>query len=216
MKAIDRFILASVLVGLLVNLGSAFLSSQLPRLNEYAAIVLGVAVCIWGLYRLIEVILRYTRYGRYAVLVLFLNSKLEILLVRHPFHKRLIPPGGRLQQWELPHLAVAKRLIKEAGIDDFEFHPKFHHLNGPISDVVERVPQPYSVQIEHRRQRGLVKFHYTFVYVCKFRGEDKQLAHVESYQPRWISLEEIGKLQRDLIPFDDVLLQYQEILNKIR
>jgi ADP-ribose pyrophosphatase YjhB (NUDIX family) len=215
MKSIDRFILATILVGLIVNLGSTFIDEYFPQITTYAAITLGFAVAIWGLYRLVSTLLQYVRYGRYAVLIFFLNSENKLLLIKHPFHGCLLPPGGRLKQWELPHVAVAKRLKEETKIEDFEFHPQFHNPNLMISEIVESVPRPYSVHMEHRKQRGLVRFHYAFVYVCHFIGSDMPLQPVEDYQPRWLSLPEIYQLPKGVIPYDDIIRRYEDILTHL-
>lgn len=84
-----------------------------------------------------------------------------------------------------------------------------------ISEVVEDVPRPYSVHQEHRRQRGFVRFHYAFVYVCRFVGNDRTLPHVEAYQARWLSLDEIYRLPKDLIPYDDIIRRYEDILRRL-
>jgi ADP-ribose pyrophosphatase YjhB (NUDIX family) len=215
MKSIDRFILVTVLISLLVNLGSAFVDQRFPTITGYAAIILGLAIIIWGVYRLLGIVFQYIRYGRYAVLVFFLHKNNKLLLIRHPFHGCLLPPGGRLNQWELPHKAVAKKLEEEAGITEFEFHPKFHNPDYMISEVVEDVPRPYSVHMEHRKQRGLVKFHYAFVYVCRFKGAVTPLENKPDYQPRWLSLEEIYQLPKGDIPYDDILRRYEDILHSL-
>lgn len=215
MRPSDRFILATIIVGLIVNLGSTFLGEYFPQVSQYAAISLGIAVAIWALYRLVSTLLHYLRYGRFAVLIFFLNSKNELLLIKHPYHGCLLPPGGRLKQWELPHIGVANRLREETRIIDFEFHPKFHNSNLMISEVVENVPRPYSVHMEHRKQRGLVRFHYAFVYVCRFRGQDQVLEPVDGYLPRWMGLTEIYQLPKGLIPYDDIIRRYEDILKNL-
>lgn len=216
MKNIDRFILASIIVSLLVNLGSAFLGQYFPQINIIAAIVLGVAIAVWGLYRLISTLLQYLSFGRYAVLIFFLNKNNELLLIKHPFHRCLLPPGGRLGLWDLPHQTVAKKLKEETGITEFEFHPKFHNPDQMISEVVEDVPRPYSVHMEHRRQRGFVKFHYAFVYVCRSKnGIDKPLVAINEYQPRWMNLESIYLLPKNDIPYDDIIRRYEDILRNL-
>lgn len=216
MKHVDRLILSAIILGLLVNIASAFFSQQYPQASLYAAALMLAAVVLWGLFRLALLALQFTRAGRYAVLVFYLNVDSDLLLVKHPFHGRLIPPGGRLHRWEIPHVAVARVLNEEAAITQFEFHPKFHKPDMMLSDVVEEVPRPFAVQIEHRRQRGLVRFHYAFVYVCRPIGTDSQLEAVQGYAPRWMNLTQMYLAGHDMRPFDDVLLRYQDLLRVVR
>lgn len=153
--------------------------------------------------------------GRFAVLMFILDTANRLMLVHHPFHKRLIPPGGRLNDGEIPHEAVKRRLLEETGISAFDFHPDFHRPLRVISERVEDVPGPYSVHMEHRRQRDDVMFHYAFVYVCQFTGGNINKPSNSSYQPQWYTLEEVKALPRDMIPFDDIIRRYEDILDRL-
>jgi ADP-ribose pyrophosphatase YjhB (NUDIX family) len=215
MKKFDKFFLSAVFLSILINVSSSFIDSKFPLLSEYSFYVIGVALLFWILYRIGELVFNYIRYGRFAVLVFFVNSKKELLLVKHPFHGCYLPVGGRLNQWELPHNAVKRKLSEEAGIKDFIFHPKFHNENLMISEIVENVPRPYSVHMEHRNQRGIVKFHYAFVYVCKFKGRDEPIEIANEHQPCWKNIEDIRKLAKGLRPFDDIIIRYEDILTQI-
>jgi hypothetical protein len=109
-------------------------------------------------------------------------------------------------------------LQEEAGIseDQLEFHPLFHDPHLPISELVERVPRPYSVHREYRSQRGFVKFHYAFVYVCRFSGGNEVLHPVEQYHPAWYSLQQVESMGRNNRPFDDAIILYRELLRKVQ
>ena len=208
----DKFVLGAVVLAVLVNLTAAHLDKRYPSIAAWAALLLAGAVGLYAVYRSLEIAIQYFRYGRYAVLIFFLNSKNELLLIRHPFHKCYLPPGGRLNQWELPHEAVAKRLKEETGIESFQLHPQFHNPKLVISEIVEDVPRPYSVHMEHRRQRGFVSFHYAFVYICKFKGRDEPLPRVEGYEPAFFTLQQIYVMPRGTIPYDDIIRRYEDIL----
>ena len=153
--------------------------------------------------------------GGYAVLIFFLNKRNELLLIKHPFHGCYLPPGGGLKQGEVPHLAVAERLKEETGIQEFEFHPKFHNSDLVISEKVRDVPSPYSVHFELREQSTGAEYHYAFVYVCRFKGADQALAPLKDYQPAWMYLEKIYKLPQGEIPFDDIMVRYEDILRSM-
>jgi nucleoside phosphorylase/ADP-ribose pyrophosphatase YjhB (NUDIX family) len=150
--------------------------------------------------------------GRFAVLVFLLDAKNRLLLVQHPFHKRLIPPGGRLNDGEVPHDAIKRRVLEETGLTAFEFHPCFHRPLRVISELVEDVPGPYSVHMEHRRQRDEVMFHYAFVYICRVPDSANTSLKDSNYKPQWYTLDEIRAMPRDTIPFDDIIRRYEDVL----
>jgi 8-oxo-dGTP pyrophosphatase MutT (NUDIX family) len=212
----DKFVGAAVLLAAMVNLAAAYFDRRYPSSAAWSADILAGAVGLYALFRFFQTTLQYFRYGRYAVLIFFLNNRNDLLLIRHPFHKCYLPPGGRLKQWELPHEALAKRLREETGITAFDLHPHFHNRTLVISEIVEDVPRPYSVHMEHRRQRGLVRFHYAFVYVCKFKGRDEELPQVETYEPRFFSLQQIYNMPRGVIPYGDIIRRYEDILVSLR
>ncbi len=212
MKKSDSFILLTVVVGVILNLGAAHIDRRFPPVSAYASTLLAAALLLYLCYRVFDGLLHYLRFGRYAVLIFFLNSKNQLLLIRHPYHKCYLPPGGRLSQWELPHEAVSRKLKEEVGVTSYELHPTFHNPPVVISEKVEDVPRPYTVHMEHRRQRNLIRFHYAFVYVCRFKGNDETLPRVADYEPHFFDLESIYNMPRGTIPYDDIIRRYEDIL----
>ena len=193
-----------------MNLSSSYLYDRLPLLHALSTIFLGVTLVLWLGIKGFQFVTR--RYGRFAVEAIFLNGNNELLLIRHPFHNCLLAPSGRLRIWQPPNEALAEVLRREAGIVDFELHPVFHNKGSMVTDRVQDIPRPYAVQIEHRRQRGLVGSHYDFLYVCRFRGGDQPLKSIADYHPRWMSIAEIRALGKDERPFDDLIIRYEEVL----
>jgi len=217
MKSSTNFILTAIATGLLVNLASAYLGTQVPIINSYAAILILTIIVGWVVFLIMKLVSSYFIEGRYAVEILFINSKNELLFINHPFHKCLVPPSARLKLWQIPHKTIAETLFRETGITnhEYELHPKFHTKEEMISEKVEDVPRPYAVQTEHRRQRGFVRFHHTFLYVCRFKNGDLSLKNVRDYQPRWVSLEEMRKMKKDLRPFEDLFWRYEKLLKEL-
>jgi len=215
MKKSDQFFLIAVITATAVNVASNFLFETFHDLSKYFCLGVVLALVVWGLYRLAELILNHYKTGRFAVLIFFLNSKNELLLIQHPFHKRFLPVGGRLKPGELPHEAVKKRLKEEAGISNFIFHPDFHNENLMISELVENVPRPHSVHKEFRKQRGPVWFHYAFVYVCKFSTNDENIDDSNEHRPSWKTLQQIKRLPQATRPFDDIINEFGDILKQL-
>jgi ADP-ribose pyrophosphatase YjhB (NUDIX family) len=210
-KALRSVMVSAVIVAMVVGVATNHLSTLAPWMQPAAFALVIVALILWvgseaGSF-LIAVL--YGGKGRYSVLVFALDRQKRLLLVQHPFHKRRIPPGGRLKMFELPHDAVGRLLKEEAGVTSYEFSSQFHRAEGPYTDFVTVLPQPYRVQRELRDQRGWVKFHYAFVYVVR---TDDALGAVLDYDPRWYTAAEVHAMVPPTRPFDDIVLRYDDIL----
>jgi hypothetical protein len=214
----DRFILGGVVVVMLVNFGSSWLMSSQPKITVYLGLALVTFVVLWALYKVTSPIWALltagiAAFGRFAVLVYFVSRDQQLLMILHPHFKRRLPPGGRLNRSELPDHAVERVLLAEAGIapDAFEYHPLFHETTEVLSERVETVVRPFLVQRERRWQRGLIRFHYAFVYVCRFKNQDLELTDLDSYHPKWFSLNELSSMTKHRT-FDDVPIVARKIL----
>ena len=133
MNKYDNWIGGAVLTALAVNIASNVVYKRWPDASVYSLYALLGVLSIWLVLKLIQLVRVLLLPVRFAVLVFFLNSENKLLLIRHPFHKRRIPPGGRLNLNELPHVAVEARLREEAGITSFEFHPVFQSVSRDFS-----------------------------------------------------------------------------------
>jgi 8-oxo-dGTP pyrophosphatase MutT (NUDIX family) len=214
-RRIVNVIGGGIVLGAVVNLASTYASNTSPTTSKIGfwlavAIVGGAALTIGG-QALLSVL--YFGRGRYAVLIFALDDRWRVLLVEHPFHQRLIPPGGRLKLLELPHEAVGRFLSEEAGVPRtrFSFSPAFHEPESPYTDTVTIIPQPHRVQREDRRQRSLVKFHYAFVFVVDV--DDADVGANEQYRPRWYRWDEVDAMRPPHRPFDDIVRRYRDILD---
>lgn len=215
MNKFRGFVLTAIVVAIVVGLATTYIQELDERFKSIAFwIVMGVVV-LWGVVEATAQLLAvlYFGKGRYAVLIFVLDDADRLLLVTHPYHRRLITPGGRLKVLELPHDAVARVLRTEAGISTFEFSSLFHAKQAAYTESVTIVPQPYMVQREDRKQRGFVRFHYAFVYVV--RCAHGNVGAIPQYQPTWYSRSEIEKLMSPDRPFDDVVDRYDDILARI-
>jgi len=216
MQRSTEWILRGIVLATCVGLSTRFLAGYSPRAEAFAFWVLIVGVSGWLLIAILRLTLSvlYFGKGRYSVLIFALDEQSRLLLVRHPYHKRLIPPGGRLRVFELPHAAVSRVLAEEANLKTFSFHPAFHRQIEGYSDTVTILPQPYSVQREDRRQRGFVRFHYAFVYVVIAQAADLG-SPPEGYQPRWCGKEQVTNMVAPDRPFDDVVKRYLDIISEL-
>lgn len=204
-------IVTGVILAVLVNLASS--SSYIPDSAKRVAFWLLVSVSVlFVLVHVVNVALSILWFGkgRYAVLAFALDPQDRIALAQHPYHRRLIPPGGRLKTLELPHDAVKRVLLEEAGVTQFSFDPHFHSAVASYTDTVTILPEPHRIQREDRMQRGLVKFHYAFVYVL--RAESDAIQRTEPYNAKWYTLAQVHALLPPQRPFDDIVKRYEDIL----
>jgi ADP-ribose pyrophosphatase YjhB (NUDIX family) len=206
--------------GFIVNIASSEIHAKFPQIGLYFITILSLIMVGW-LFYFVAFKAGFFR-SRFAVLIFVLDQSNRILLIKHPYHRRLLPPGGRLKTGELPHEAVGSKLREEAGITAFEFDKIFHHQirksqsisNSALTDNVEEVVCPYYVHLEHRRQRDGVEGHYAFVYVCRVNNGSLNMKSLD-YNPRFYSMEEFDDLNFSERPFEDVILRYAIILRRI-
>ena len=176
LRSYAQFLLSVVVVGILVNALSTYLDSRYPAALRYTIQLAVLVAAVWAFVLIGRFALEYLTSGRYAVLAMILNDRDELLLYRHPLHKVMLPPGGRVRGSEFPHEALQKRLEERIGLRyneyvfDMRFTPTGGYLNGNTGDV-QKLPPPAIVQREMHRQRNYVKFHYAFVYVLQINSE---------------------------------------------
>lgn len=201
------------------------------RINQRIEAIHGFAR--WALYGLIllllawifslslRIIIKTLTHGRYAVEAFILNEKNDLLLYWHPHHKLQLPPGGRVGRFEFPHEAIVRHLKERLDLerDAYDFVPEFHHgLDGSKGHLghVERVPAPFMVQRELRRQRSLVKFHYDFIYVLRLKNPHFIFPSNEYAPIHFVTRQDLINVVKDQECPPDVLNAYEIILGKVQ
>jgi hypothetical protein len=205
--ALDRWVFSTIIIAIIINLASNVLGNASTLLSQVSTVILVIGLVAYVVARVTAVALNYYLYSRFSILVFVLDDERRLLLYRHPNFHRFIPPGGRLGLSEAPDEAVGPRLKAKAGINSFEFDKHFHAPRFPISELVEEVVRPFAVHREHRRQRGGVRSHYCFVYVCRLAGDARA-----NPDCRWMNLTDILAMEVHLRPFDDIIAKYRLIL----
>lgn len=205
--AFDRWVFSTIIVAIIINLASNDLGNSSSLFSQVSTVILTVGLVAYVIARVAVVALNYYLYSRFSILVFVLDDQQRLLLYRHPNFHRFIPPGGRLGLSEAPDEAVGPRLKAKAGINSFEFDRHFHAPRFPVSELVEEVVRPFAVHREHRRQRGGVRSHYCFVYVCRLVGDARV-----SPDCRWVNPTDLLAMEVHLRPFDDIIAKYRLIL----
>lgn len=140
----------------------------------------------------------------FAGTAVVVDDSCRFLLVEHPHHGVLLPPGGRVTDGAKPDEVALARTLTETGYE-VELHPIAH----PKPEVsgergVDMLPRPFHVQFESN-QRGEIH-HYDMLYVARVLGEvkderedlDGKLAH------DWYALADLEELPSNRI-FPNVL-----------
>jgi len=213
-----QFVVGVMIVGILVNLVSDYLGNHYRSVERILIELTLAGVLIWALILITEVVLTRFSGCRYAVEALILNSRDELLLWRHPYHKCMLPPGGRVKRGEFPNQALRSRLQERLGLgpSQYRFDGRFHHgineNSGNLGEV-QRLAAPFLVQRELHRQRAFVKSHYDFIYVLKLVADDINL-DLPRYSPvHFVDIEALKEMVSQGRTYPDVLDAYRRILN---
>lgn len=215
----DRLLLITVLLALAVNIAASFFASlQNGVVQRYIGIAVVVIVVFWT----ISLVWRYSvnkiTEGKYAVEAFILNGNKELLVYRHPYHNKFIPPGGRVRSNEFPEEALGKRLLERTGLsqDSYSFSQAFHPTLSTQYALgsVERVQVPFIIQKEIRRQRFFKRFHYDFIYVLQLKDNTFTFPS-NKYAPfSFVTFTMLEQMLARRETFPDVLDAYEKILGK--
>lgn len=220
MRIFLQFILGVVVVGILVNLASDYLGGRFPPVQKLLVQLALMAVAVWAAILITRLALSYLIGGRYAVEALILNAHDELLLYRHPQHKCMLPPGGRVKRSEFPDFALQLRLEERLGLSpgQYRFDERFHHgLNVNFGNLgqIQRFPAPFLVQREMHRQRSFVESHYDLIYVLKLL-EENLVFRSSKYSPvHFVDMDALQEMAAQGRTLPDVLDAYRRVLDII-
>lgn len=208
--------------GIVISLLAFFSGTIIAYIVElFSGIEKAIVVIVLALIAILIFISGYEyykkkKYIRYSIIVFVLNSKNELLLVLSPHHHRLIPPGGSMNDYEMPHLAVERMLKTQADLDreDYVFHESFHNKVGRYGRVLDCVA-PFATQHEFiTAQSKNVRYHYSFIYVCRLKKHVDINTNLSCF-PNFYSIEEIKEMEDSVKPFQDIIIRYGEMLQKL-
>ena len=126
------------------------------------------------------------------------NAKNQVLLV---FHKKLnvwLPPGGHIEENELPDDAVIREIFEETGI---RVKIKSLRQNIDISnkDSCRELERPFIILLEDIEGDGKHN-HIDMIYICSALNDEFTLQKLEVSDIGWFTLSEITELET----FDNV------------
>jgi hypothetical protein len=213
-----QFFVGVIVVGIVINLISDYLGTNYRPaerpLIEFAA----VGIAIWAATLVTDI--AYSRFtaGRYAVEALILNGHDELLLYHHPYHKCMLPPGGRVKRSEFPNLALQLRLQERLNLSpaQYKFDERFHHgldANSGNLGEIQRLAAPFIVQREVHKQRAFVQSHYDFIYVLKLLSDDISFKPSRYDPVHFVDLNALKDMVSQRRTFPDVLEAYKRMLD---
>lgn len=216
----DKFIIVGLLFATSVNLFSDSLTQLFPNVQNLISYITAAVLVVWIVFIIARNVRELLTAGRFAAQALILNEKRELLLFNHPLHKKLLPPCGRVRLFEMPDEGLKILLQERIGLapKDYRYHPFFHEIvdnQGVDFGSVIRVPAPFLVQKEKRKQRGSVKYHYDFFYVLELTNSNPQFIDNEYAPHIWVDFDKLNQLAEKDRTFLDVVDAYQRVLRKL-
>lgn len=111
------------------------------------------------------------------------------------FHKKLqlwLPPGGHVDEGELPHEAVVREVFEETGVRAKIVDP-IGDLGLGVGGQEVQIPTPITIFHEHIPAHGdkPAHLHYDFLYHLQAQAENLVHAEREIGDARWFTLEEV-------------------------
>lgn len=213
----DKYLMSSLLVATIINVGSTYIGAINPILQATLGYVLAFTVIISTCYIAIKITYKNITSGKLAVEAFILDDKNRLLFYSHPYHRIFLPPGGRVKGNEFPDQALENRLKERIGLkkEHYQFDKKLHPTFDEDNNIgrVQRVPTPFIIQRELRKQRLFKSFHYDFIYVLNTAINIDQLSKTSKYEPlKFMNYDAVEKMVADRRTFPDVLDAYKRIL----
>ncbi len=110
----------------------------------------------------------------------------KMLLVHHKKLNLWLPPGGHIEEGELPSECVVREVKEETGLDV----ETINKAPTTVSDHAMQFPSADWTQLEDIQGTHC---HYDFIYRCKVNGGKLQKSH-ESNDLRFFGIEEVMQL----------------------
>jgi 8-oxo-dGTP diphosphatase len=124
----------------------------------------------------------------------------HILLVHHKRIGAWLPPGGHINQTEMPHQAAVREVLEETGVS-------IEILSEPLPVIADSdaffPPQPLCIHTVKAFENKTDVYHFDLTYLAKPRSSKNLLPNIcyskEVNEARWFRLEEVADLSKDLL-----------------
>jgi len=136
------------------------------------------------------------------------NSKKEILMIHHNKLKVWLPPGGHIDENELPDDAVLREIFEETGVKAEIISSK---RGFPlVSKHCKELEIPFAILLENIEGNGTHN-HIDMIYLCRALQEDLVPQENEIHGIGWFTFEQIKALKT----FDNVIKTISQAVNYI-
>ncbi len=117
----------------------------------------------------------------------------HILLVHHKRIGAWLPPGGHINQTEMPHQAAIREVLEETGVG-------IEILSEPLPVIADSdaffPPQPICIHTVKAFENKTYVYHYDLTYLAKPKSSKNLLPNIcyskEVNEARWFRLEEVA------------------------
>jgi ADP-ribose pyrophosphatase YjhB (NUDIX family) len=142
------------------------------------------------------------------------NSRHEVLMVKHKKLKVWLPPGGHVDENELPNEAALREIFEETGV-------KAEVISSPLSSQLDLrlndrgckvLPRSLVMLLEDIDGDGMHN-HIDLIYVCKAISDEIILQTTEVYEVGWFSMAEFSQLKMFENTAKTVQMAYEFIKN---
>lgn len=155
-------------------------------------------------------------------LYLFDISQQSILLVKHNGFGVWLPPGGHVEEGELPHIAALRETFEETNIQDIlllDIKAGDLHLESAEQQQLHFSPEteqekhflaPFALVEEKIREtdKDMEHFHIDYVYVGQLQSsQDTQILTTEVSDAQWVTLDWNRIDQLDTFPNIKMILK---------
>jgi ADP-ribose pyrophosphatase YjhB (NUDIX family) len=121
------------------------------------------------------------------------NNKNEILMVKHKKLRVWLPPGGHIEENELPDKAVLREILEETGIKATIISNK-RNINLTNNSLCEELETPFIILLEDIEGDEKHK-HIDLIYLCTAIEETLKPNNNENNEVGWFSYKEITRLK---------------------
>lgn len=121
------------------------------------------------------------------------NSGDKILFIFHKKLQKWLPPGGHIDEGELPHEAVVREVLEETGVQATILPPQ-DTLGLEINEIQEiQLPCPLYILHEYIPEHNNkdAHMHYDFIFALQATDATIKPAFHEVEHAHWFSLKEI-------------------------
>lgn len=149
----------------------------------------------------------------------------HVLLIYHPKLHKWLPPGGHVEENELPHEAACRECFEETGIDVEAINSEGLFMGSIQRPNASSLPQPYAMLLEnipHWKDQPAHQ-HIDLIYQVKRLTPPEQTPPPQSqpmpeplHELQWFSFDDLKKLKPDVDFFIETLELLEPLMKEER